>query len=256
MNKATVFLFVILVSFAGNAAVTITGVGDGSDYDIIGNEAASYYTTRVTKTYDVDGDNQYGTSGYLIFGGSSENNGGEYGTAGSYVESVPSFVDLFSTDASVTLIRNNSSQVAMDDPSATVNGTDFVYSGYLMNNASVGTTDLPMVSFSVSGSDAASFRIGVIAGHETNADGRYDPVAVRLSFDNGTTASVTSLSALHTGSEPGIGMVFFDVTVDKGTAGTFTIAASERSNNPTIGGLTFDAIPIKRKLSLVAITSH
>jgi hypothetical protein len=38
-------------------------------------------------------------------------------------------------------------------------------------------------------------------------------------------------------------MIFFDVAVDAGVSGTFSLTATERSNNPTIGGVTFDVIP-------------
>jgi hypothetical protein len=235
----------VLITIAAPGGVTISTVGDGDGYDIIGTEAASFYTTNVVKSFDVGStiDNKYGTDGYYVFGGSNGATA-EYNSSGQFAASVPTFVDSFSADTAVTLARNNSSQVPMDNPAAVSNGTDFVYGGYLMNNASAGTTDLPMLDFSVTTSEAVSFRLGVISGNESNADSRYDPTAIRLSFIDGTTTNITLLEALP-GLSPtnGIGMIFFDVAVDAGVSGTFSLTATERSNNPTIGGVTFDVIP-------------
>lgn len=226
-----------------NANVFISAVGDGSGYDITGAEVVSYYTTTVTKAFDVNGDNRYGTDGYIVFGGSTEDNSADYGDAGAFKESLPSFISSVIVDTGDTLVRVNTSQTDMDDPTAGVEGTDFNYSGYLMNSGTDGTTDLPVLQFTVSNSAAISFRFGVIAGNEGSSDGRYDPEEVSLSFDdsnvatNDSSVTVTSLPVIGTS-----GMVFFDVTLDVGSTGTFTLAVSEKTNNATIGGLTFDVM--------------
>jgi hypothetical protein len=235
---ATVSVFVV------SGSVTISPAGNGSGYDVIGEEAAGFYTTSLVKLFDVSTnsiDNQYGTDGYYVFGGTTADNSADYNTAGKFAASIPTFVDSITADTDTTLVRVNSSQVAMDDPSAVTNGDDFAFSGYLMNSGTAGTNDLPMMQFLVADSEAISFRLGVIAGNEGTTDSRYDVTAIRLSFADGTTGNVTALEALS-GTDPaeGIGMVFFDVTLSEGTSGTFTIAASEGSNNPTIGGITFD----------------
>ncbi|MGJ8641546.1 MAG: hypothetical protein ACSHYA_19300 [Opitutaceae bacterium] len=224
-----------------HAAVTIAAVGDGTGYDSTGVEATSYYTTGVSKLFDVSGDDRYGTDGYLIFGGDSNNNSADYGVnVGTYAELVPTFVDAFSADISVTLVRNNSSQTAMDDPDAAVEGDDFALAGYIMNNGTAGTTDLPMVSFSITDSDATTFRLGVLSAN-TNGT-QFHPTALRLSFDDADvvaidpTVNITTLPTLTSS----LGMVFFDVTIEAGTTGTFTLAASENTNNPIVAGLTFD----------------
>ncbi|MFC5050756.1 PEP-CTERM sorting domain-containing protein [Rubritalea spongiae] len=252
MKKITTTLLassLVLISSA-NAAVHISTVG-GTGYDITGVEATAYYTSSVLKTYDVNGDNKYGTDGYYVFGGSGTNNNAEYNTAGAFASLTPSFVTSITADSSVTLSRYNSSQTAMDNPVAAMEGTDFGNAGYLMNNGTAGTTDLPMLSFAVTNSDAMTFRFGVLAGGEQAADGRYDPTALSLTFiGDGTTASVSTLPVI---AADDLGMVFFDVTLDAGTTGTFTLAANERSQNATINGITFDVAAVPEPSSAVML---
>ncbi|MGJ8641548.1 MAG: PEP-CTERM sorting domain-containing protein [Opitutaceae bacterium] len=241
-NISYVFLAgsLILVP-AANADVSITAFGDATGYDIIGAQASSFFTTSVVKTFVLDSDDQYGTDGYLIFGGDNNNvNGADYGDTARYAESVPTFIDSFTVATGDTVLRNNSSQTPMDDPDAAVNGTDFAFSGYLMNNSSSG--EQTMLQFGVTDSAAMSFRFGVIAGNESGTN--LDPAALRLSFSDGTTANIASLETLS-GTDPtsGIGMAFFDVTLDASTTGIFTLLTTEGGGNPTIGGITFDVIP-------------
>ncbi|WP_411828200.1 PEP-CTERM sorting domain-containing protein [Luteolibacter sp. AS25] len=229
-----------------DAAVTISTVGSGSGYSATGAEVTGYYTTSVAKTFDEISDNKYGTDGYYIFGGTNANNGAEYNTAGAFVSSTPSFVSAFSADEAVTLTRRNASQASIDDPTAAINGDNFGNSGYLMNNATAGTTGQPMMSFSVSTLVTTYFRLGIIAGSEEATDGRYDPTALALFFDDNdalTTDPSASFTALPVVGAGDAGIVFFDIILDAGTTGTFSITADERSNNPTINGITFDLIP-------------
>lgn len=252
MKKITTTILAssLAVISAANAAVHISAVG-GTGYDITGAEATGYYTSSVLKTYDVNGDNKYGTDGYYVFGGSGSNNNAEYNTAGAFASATPTFVTSISADTSVTLARYNASQTAMDNPAAAIEGTDFGNAGYLMNNGTAGTSDLPMLSFSVLNSDAITFRFGVLAGGEQAADGRFDPTALSLTFDgDGTTASVSTLPAVAAND---LGMVFFDVTLDAGTTGTFTLTADERSANATINGITFDVAAVPEPSSAVML---
>ncbi|MGJ8673530.1 sulfatase-like hydrolase/transferase [Rubritalea sp.] len=232
----------LAVIHSAHAAVALSSVGGADGYDLTGAEVAAFYTTSVAKSFDADGDDRYGTAGYLIFGGDSpEDNSADYGDSGVSVESLPSFVGSVTVDTGNTLVRKNTSQYAMDNPAEAVEGTDFELAGYLMNNGTSGTTDLPMLEFSVNTTDAVSFRLGVLAG---NLDSQYDPSALRLSFDDSITGNADpSVNIASLPTVTSIGMVFFDITLDTGTTGTFTLAASESSSNPTIAGLTFDILP-------------
>jgi hypothetical protein len=231
-----------------NARVSIRTVGDGSGYDIIGTEVSSYYTTSIEKNFDVgDEDNRYGSDGYYVFGGSGEKNSANYNTAGAFVVSNAWFIGPITADVDNTLVRNNSSQTDIDNPTFT-DGTDFGNSGYLMNSGTAGTTNLPMLQFSVTNSQAMSFRFGVLAGSEDQE--KFDPSALHLSFDDSDASATdpsTTIAALEyfDGTDPStdIGMVFFDVIIDEGASGTFTLAASQNGgDNPTIAGVTFDVI--------------
>ncbi|MDF7801955.1 Ig-like domain-containing protein [Pontiellaceae bacterium B1224] len=229
----------VSITVLAAADVSISAVGDGAGYDVIGTEASSFYTTNVVKSFDVGTvDHKYGTDGYLIFGGASSTSTGEYGTPGTYVQSTPTFLDTLEADASITLIRNNTSQGPLDDPSAVTNGTDFVYAGYLLNNVNVGT-ERQMLTFSVTNSEAIRFRLGVLGGNEKNTG--LDPEGVRLSFSDGVTTELVSSLEMLTGTDPaaGIGMLFFDVEIGEGVTGTFTLYGVN-DVNPTIAGVTFD----------------
>lgn len=254
MKKIIGITAVLGLAFAAQAAVTIGTVGDGIGYDTIGTQASSFYTTSETKSFDVGtADNQYGSDGYLVFGGDQGNiNGDDYGDTTRYAEKIPTFFTggSFIVDTGATLVRNNTSQVPMDDPDAAINGADFAFSGYLMNNSSSG--EQTMLQFAVANTDATSFRFGVIAGNENGTS--LDPIGLSLAFSDGTSASVTTLETFN-GYDPttDIGMVFFDVALDANTTGTFTLLATEGGGNPTIGGVTFDVIPEPATLGLVAM---
>jgi hypothetical protein len=232
-----------------SARVSIRTVGDGRGYDITGTEVSGFYTTSIVKSLDVDDeDNRYGSDGYYVFGGSGENNSANYNTAGAFVTSNAWFVGSITADVDNTVVRYNSSQTDIDNPAAAVNGTDFGNSGYLMNSGTAGTTNLPMLQFSVTNSQAMSFRFGVLAGSEDQE--KFDPSALSLSFDDLDASAKdpsTTITALEyfDGTDPSsdIGMVFFDVTLDEGVSGVFTLAASQNGgDNPTIAGVTFDVI--------------
>jgi hypothetical protein len=256
MKKMTGMALVLGLAFAAQADVSIGLVGGAESqtgYNLIGTEVSSFYTTSVDKSLDVNGDDQYGTDGYLIFGGETVDNGGDWDNvndADMYALSAPSFVDSFSIVDSATVIRNNASEVPMDDPDAAVNGDDFNYAGYLMNNTSSDTQT--MLTFDVNTESTVTFRLGILAGNESNTN--LDPDGLVLSFEDGTTASITDLETLS-GLDPttGIGMVFFDITLDAGTIGTFTVSAIEGAANPTIAGLTFDVIPEPATLGMLGL---
>jgi hypothetical protein len=232
-------------------AVTIDAVGNSSGYAVTGDEALSFYTTSVSKTFDVNGDNQYGTDGYLVFGGANGKvNSADYGIdTNRYSELLPSFVTSFTVDTDVTLVRNNDSQVVFDDPDADVIGTDFSYGGYLMNNSHETTTDILMMSFSVETTESVTFRLGILAGN-TNQD-QYQASAFTLSYFDGTDTISTNIADLDSLTDS-MGMVFFDVTLDAGASGTFSILADESSSNPILNGITFDVVPEPSSYALLA----
>ncbi|MGJ8673531.1 PEP-CTERM sorting domain-containing protein [Rubritalea sp.] len=253
MKKITTTLLassLALIS-AANAAVTIGSVGNGSGYDITGAQTFGFYDSSVAKTFDVNGDDLYGTDGYYVFGGTGTNNGAEYNTAGVFEASTPTFVDSITADTAVTLVRKNDSQLGFSNPSLGDGGGDFANGGYLMNNGTAGTTGLPMLSFSVTNSNEMSFRLGILAGNIAGT--QFQASGFSLLFDDGVTTPVTaSVGTLGTITSD-MGMVFFDVDLDAGTTGTFTILADENTSNPILNGVTFDVAAVPEPSSSVML---
>ncbi|WP_372845706.1 Calx-beta domain-containing protein [Pontiella sp.] len=222
------------------AAVTITAVGDGSGYDISGAEVAGFRSTGTQKSFDPDGDDAYGTAGYIVFGGTAVSGGGHalFGDATEY--SNPSFVSAFTAGANFISISKYTSYPLYDDPSQPIAASvaDFGATAVAVANANAGAGAWnEMLTFTIDDSAPQTFRVGLMAGPEGNTDGRWDPTGLRISFEGGTAVEATGLPILS-----GTGMVFFDIAVTDGTTGTFTIDSQRRlsTGGSSISGLTFD----------------
>jgi hypothetical protein len=241
-----------------NAAVTITRVGDGSGYDISGTEVANFRSTGTAKSYDVDGDNVYGTAGYMVFGGAAASSGGWvlFGDATAY--SNPSFVTTFGAGANFNAIAKYESYALYDNPSEPIAASvaDFGATAIALGTANSPSTSVggwnAILTFMIDATAPSTFRVGLMGGNEGNTDGRWDPSGLRISFENGTEVDATGLEVVS-----GTGMVFFDISVTGGTSGTFYIDSQRRSTSggSSISGITFDVKNV-RSLSLIAITSH
>ncbi|MGJ8641547.1 MAG: sulfatase-like hydrolase/transferase [Opitutaceae bacterium] len=220
-----------------NAAVLISAVGDGTGYDITGTEASGYRSTNIAKAFDVDGDDAYGTAGYLAFGDAGGSDGGEdYPTYS--VESAPAFVTGgFTIDTANTTTVKNTGYLDIDNPTLAI-GADVENFGstavLIQNQSGINSGDwCETLSFSIDAA-APSFRLGVLAGATTNTN--FDPAGFRLSFSEGASDEVTTI----VGNAAEIGAVFFDVTVTDGTTGTFALETLEGSSNSAITAVTFD----------------
>jgi YVTN family beta-propeller protein len=222
------------------AAVTISAVGDGSGYDISGTEVAGFRSTGTAKTFDLDGDDAYGTAGYIVFGGTAVSGGGHalFGDATAY--SNPSFVTTFAEGANFHSISKYTSYPLYDDPSQPISETvaDFGATAVAIANANTGAGAWnEILTFTIDDSAPSSFRVGLMAGPEGNTDGRWDPSGLRISFEGGAAVEASGLPIIA-----GTGMVFFDVSVTAGTTGTFSIESQRRlsTGGSSISGVTFD----------------
>ncbi len=229
-----------LMACMSHAAVTITPVGDGTGYDISGTEVADFRSTATAKLFDPDGDEAYGTAGYMVFGGAAVSGGGHALFGDATVWSNASFVATFGAGADFISISKYVTYPLYDDPSQPIDGTvtDLGATAVAVANANAGAGAWnEMLTFAIDDTAPSSFRVGLMAGPEHNSDGRWDPAGLRISFEGDTAVEVTELPIIS-----GTGMVFFDITVTAGTTGTFSIESQRRSavGGSSISGVTFD----------------
>jgi hypothetical protein len=123
------FLVVMAMTQPASAAI-ITYVGREAGITGNNNDAVdSWRTTTVTKTYDADGDNIYGTAGYVVYGTDAETNGngGAVITTNPLTynatatrrtwSSIPSYLTLASTGQ--TQVASSYGYRLIDDPTQT-----------------------------------------------------------------------------------------------------------------------------------------
>jgi hypothetical protein len=251
-------LFIIMamgLACSANAAITITLVGDGTGYDITGDEALNHLSTGVTKTLDSDGDNAYGTLG--VFAGTDGTGGGGAAfTTATHMRSTA--WATFSAGANFSGISEDSGSWGygeIDDPSEDI-ATDVsnINSAVFVGNSDISGTYVwgEFLTFTVNSDAPQRFRVGVIGN---NGNGDWPAVGYRISSDGGST--YTTVSDLD-GTGETASIVFFDVDLKGATSGTFSISGQRGSNSaqgPTMYGLTFDELPAAQSLSLIAITS-
>lgn len=249
----------LTASLAANAAITIDVVGDGTGYDLIGagtatDQVSAFRTAAVTKTFDVDGDNIYGTEGSFFFGAGDINTGGN--NFSQNTQTGASWA-TFTNAGGVNNVRENSNSIFLDDPALTT-GADRNMNAFNTRGDTGGAGAWgDILSFSFVDAAPDKFRIGIWGGNEATEDDRWDSTGYRISADGGTTwATVSGLEASGAiaGSDDGLNIVFFDVDLDGATTGTILISNSQRTatQGGSIAGVTFDVIPEPSTYALLA----
>lgn len=204
-------------------------VGNGVGFDLSGDEVASFRSSNVTKSLDVDGDNVYGSAGYFFYGNGVDNT--------SNSESRPSWISAFGTPADAVAVHDH--YTVIDDPTAALTGdvVDWVSSGNgYTRNETPGQWEA-LLTFTVNTSAPREFRLGVMAGNVGGDDGRWDASGFRILSSGVVLNTVTGLDI-------DLGIVFFDVTLPDGFEGTFSIEGETRDDvvdrGPSIAGVIFD----------------
>ena len=233
-NSELVTVEIDVVDFAD--LVTIERVTTGTGYDISQSEAVAFRSTGIAKTYDMDGDNAYGTEGYVFFSTGSGTGSFDFNT---YRRGGALWLD--SIDAGTDY--ENSSQFGtyadFDNPGANISPdvADWIITGYARSEVGAGGTWAELITFRVGDNTPETFRLGVLAGnfHATTID----PSGIRLSVNGSVPVEATGLST-------DVGMVFFDVSIPDGVNATFSLEAQRSGANQrtAIAGITFDAPPI------------
>ncbi|MCE5325555.1 MAG: PEP-CTERM sorting domain-containing protein [Planctomycetaceae bacterium] len=234
MKHIGIALTLALVMASASRAATIDYVGA----DIDGTQAA-WRTTSVAKPLDADGDNVYGTAGYLMPMNSYHPGGmppeAYYNTATEPYRLNPSFATLeWAQDWSGSFSDWGEWPRSMDNP---VSGGSFTYGGMY----GVSPQDFVRVTLT----SAGSFRLGVWIDGQNG--GEYATALTVRTSDNSVTGTSATADANNV-----IDWYFWDVT---GAAGdVFLVTATKSSGGwVDLGGITIDAIPEPATMSLLVL---
>ncbi|MDF7799599.1 family 43 glycosylhydrolase [Pontiellaceae bacterium B1224] len=228
----------LLVS-STSAAITISLVDDGSGYDEA--SMSGFRSTGIVKSFDIDGDDIYGTAGTFFFGQGGDANVNSQPFS-RHTDDLPDWVTGVAAGADFGSVAEYSTYSSIDDPTLTPTTDVDDWSRSAVGVSTLGGvgTWSEIMTFTLDGTAPSAFRIGIMAGNEGNADGRWDPTGLRLSVDGGTAVEVTDLPIVN----DTVGMVFFNIITD-GSASTFSIEGQQRKSGqgPSMAGLTFDVSP-------------
>lgn len=234
-----------LICCAACAEIKISVVGDGTGYDVLGtadNEAAAYRSTGIPKSFDVDGDNVYGTEGLLMFGnGEGERNLLRFPT---YTRVGMPWV-AFSPGADFRNVAQAvERQGPMDDPTRPIKATvpDWGSVGSMVTTDGGCGAEREIMRFTILPGAPPRFRLGLVGGTQDQKDGRWDPTSYTLSA--GTVAA--TVNELENNGNSYANFVFFDIDLNGATnTTTFIISGTQRlaRQGASIAGVTIDLPP-------------
>jgi hypothetical protein len=229
-----------LQSHNNNAAIGYAG-----SHLSLGNNAP-IRTTAVAKPLDIDGDDIYGTDGYSFFNVDrvSAASGQPFGQ--NLRESLPSYISNVN-GASSAFSAGGFSYLFMDDPLAIPGpAVADVRSGLAVNHAQsdAETTLMNIVLGAVL--PTAGFRLGVFIDNGDNAV--LTPTMLRVSGSGGDSGLISTTAANIDGD-----MYFFDILGATPGSLLYISARSGATTVATIGGITFDTIPIPEPSSLALL---
>ena len=217
----------MLISSALQAA-TISFVGD----DL--TTSASWRTSSVIKPLDIDGNNIYGSDGYLLTGSSD-------------LLTNPVYASVSRLSSST--FPGNGGYTLADNP---LGGAPW-RTGVWYSSGSIDNEQQDLVSITIS--RAGSFRLGVLTDNADFAD--ISPGSLRVYQVTGGTADSGLINAFV---EPNrdTDWYFFDITNAQvgdvfRVAGTNIRQGSGPQDSNGIGGLTFDSVPEPASACLVGV---
>ncbi len=226
----------------------------GSQLDL----GPGWRTPSVAKTQDADGDNIYGTDGYVMFqtgfvpdpppADQFRFNSNPFSDAST---AFPSYATVTADGAtgSVTAANfsdiNNPNNPSNDFNSGVASRSNFTALG--------SEQSLMNINFIAANFPTAGVRVGVFVNNAADRN----PMAVRLTLDGGGTVSATAATGMDVSSQNDY--YFFDIT-DITANATFSFFATEDTGDGNtagevrVGGFTFDTIPEPGALSLLALS--
>ncbi|WP_372845511.1 hypothetical protein, partial [Pontiella sp.] len=229
------------LSGAAHAAPTVAlpAGGGTAGFHESGANATGFRTFGTGKSFDLNGDDIYGSQGYFFFGvgGTANVNSQPFSRN---TQDLPSWVTSVDAGANFSSVAEYDTYSAIDNPTLppTSDTEDWVRSGMAVATGSGVGTWTELVTFTIDSTAPTTFRVGLMTGNEGSTDGRWSPTGLRLSVNGGTAVEVTGLPDLESSN---VGMVFFDVTTD-GSGGTFSVEGQQRlaTQGSSLTGITFD----------------
>ncbi len=253
MIRLRLMFGVVLAWFAGAPldAATVSYVG-------IQTNVAGYRSTGVVKTFDLDGDNVYGSAGYVVYGTDIAGNttAGSVPTADPLTYSAGDRQTLKSIPSYLTLTSNGQNQLAVsygykliDNPTLTPASTVAdVEGGAALRGTVTPGTEVSMLNITINSGAPATLRIGVMVNNADSYAG-----TVRLTQTTGGSASSGQIGYAHTST---VDILFFDLA-NYAVNDVFTLYLKKNSpvsgntnTNVLYGGLVFDATAIPEPASL------
>jgi len=257
---------VLTLVLAGTANAGISVVGDGSDYDIAGNTARDW--TTYGGAFDIDGDGQLGTDGWIFYGefnGASDApvGGGLTYAAANIEDSLPTYISTHAAGADFVDIGRywNMDRYGIVDPTSTAT---LDRSGCAKSTTGAAGNRRKIMTFTVSGLPAlTTVRVGVFSGNQGSTLGEWQPTSLTLSQgDNTATVSALPINpggwANQESGQPDLkdtvltgGWVFYDIDAD----GTYAVSGTQRTATTgcSVGALVFDHVPEPATLALLGL---
>lgn len=188
---------------------------------------------------DADGSGGLGSDGWIFFGDfSGSAQGGQ--PFSSHVKLTPSYVGSFSQGANFLNIASGFNGYGQIDHPSLLSGSNQI-AGFALGTTGGAGASNEVVTFTVTSLPAGAVaRVGVLAGIESNSDGRWDPTSITLTEGpNSATVGNHATSPLPANPGGNTGWVFFNIDSN----GTYRVSVTKRlsSQGAGIGGLTFDS---------------
>lgn len=226
-------LMVILVAgsfFAFTSSVPAAVVDVGTDNTTLKN-------WRTAAANDADGDNMYGTDGYIIYGWNSPGWHGGYNAssgAGGQLTLLPSYIFDVLTTTSVSMWGGDGFNYGtLETPSNPA--TDHI-AAVLVQNAPKGNP----IGFTIQRATNQAFRLTVLIGGGDGGNWLND--SQTISIDAGSAGSIGPVA--HTGL-PAVSVNYHQFDIGEGTDPIFfTITGSVTGDNTHVTGFAFDTITI------------
>lgn len=219
------------------------------------DEIDQWRSTNELKTFDIDGDNVYGTDGYVLFatdvvgntsGGTAPQNVDPFTFVNGLkktILSVPSYLSFTVVTATSTGVASGYGYRVMDDPTLTP-GTSVsdIQSGSILRGTAIGTE---AAFFDITVGEAfpmEGIRIGFIFRNTDAYDG-----AFRLEQTVGGSGSLSFTQS--SANSPDLQMAFFDITgaVQGDTFRFYGVknidSGGNQNANVLLGGVSIDVIP-------------
>lgn len=230
------FLFCIPAVLATLAAHAAQIAGAGADTSTTRD---AWRTPAVVKPLDADGDNLYGTDGYLMFhtGYSGDKFDLRPNVFVSASDALPRYVTVLPVGARSSL--GAATLALIDDPTEPT--SDMLSGAAIVPGVELGG-EAAMFQLVFKNPPAKGVRIGVMANNAIDRN----PGAVRLALSG--DAAVTASHHTAQGARAQACYYFFDVT-GLSSGDNLTLFVTEditdknKSGEVRIGGLTFDALP-------------